>query len=168
MDLAKLTTKQRLFVEAYLVNPNGAEAARSAGYKGKPESLRVVANENLRKPAIRNLIETRISAVAMTAQEVLFELGTIARGEYSTYKSDKLKALELLGKHHQLFRENPAHDQGHLLAKAVQAFALWNEKNPYVGVVEIEDAIQTIAKGCRIERMQLESRLESEGLLNKT
>jgi phage terminase small subunit len=48
--MTKLTAKQQRFVEAYLANPNGARAAIAAGYSRN--TARVIASENLRKPAI--------------------------------------------------------------------------------------------------------------------
>jgi phage terminase small subunit len=45
-----LTVRQQRFVEAYLANPNGAQAAVKAGYSAR--TARVIASENLRKPGI--------------------------------------------------------------------------------------------------------------------
>jgi phage terminase small subunit len=96
-----LTLKQQLFVNAYLgeARGNGVQAARLAGYKGTDVTLRAVASENLTKPAIAARIEQRIEQAAMSADEVLRELTAIARSD----SRDKIRALELLGKHHRLF-----------------------------------------------------------------
>lgn len=101
----ELTTKQRLFVEAYLANPNATEAARRAGYAGNDATLAQVGAENLRKPYIAELVGQRVEQAAMSADEVLQELATIAKGDYSTYRGDKVKSLELIGKHHKLFTD---------------------------------------------------------------
>jgi phage terminase small subunit len=69
-----LTTKQRLFVEAYLVNPNATEAARRAGYKGNDVTLGAVGGENLKKPLIAALISERVEKAVMSADEVLQRL----------------------------------------------------------------------------------------------
>jgi phage terminase small subunit len=69
-----LTTKQRLFVEAYLANPNATEAARRAGYKGNDVTLGAVGGENLRKPLIAALISERVEKAVMSADEVLQRL----------------------------------------------------------------------------------------------
>lgn len=75
----KLTTKQRLFVEAYLANPNATDAARKAGYKGNDNTLAQVGKENLRKPYIAALIGERVEQAAMSADEVLSRLSEHAR-----------------------------------------------------------------------------------------
>ena len=103
--MKELTTKQRLFVEAYLANPNATEAARRAGYAGNDLTLAQVGAENLRKPYIADLLEERVTEAAMSSDEVLAELAYIAKGDYVTYKGDKLKALELVGKYHKLFTD---------------------------------------------------------------
>mgnify|MGYP000019103813 CR=1 FL=1 len=104
----KLTTKQKLFVEAYLQNPNGTAAARQAGYKGNDNTLASVAKENLRKPHISKLLTKRVESEAMSANDVLNQLTVIAKaklGSPGVRASDKIRALELLGKHHALFTE---------------------------------------------------------------
>ena len=122
MSDTKLTTKQRLFVEAYLVSANATEAARKAGYKGNDNTLKQVGSENLAKPYIRDLVEKRVDDAAMSANEVLQELALIAKCDWQDFVevrrdkfgdvidaslklSDKLKALELIGKHHKLFTD---------------------------------------------------------------
>lgn len=104
MANGKLTTKQRLFVEAYLANPNGTEAARKAGYSGNDNALGVIAFENLRKPKMTELLEQRVAKFSITADEVLSDLVAIKNSEEER-TSDRLKALELLGKYLKLFTE---------------------------------------------------------------
>lgn len=96
MKKRDLTTKQRLFVEAYLANPNATEAAIKAGYSKKTAGS--VGAENLKKPEIAALLEKRVEDAIITANDVLTGVKEIAvnRGERS---SDRLKAYELLGKH---------------------------------------------------------------------
>ena len=109
-DDAKLTLKQQLFVEAYLgaAKGNATEAARLAGYKGNDQTLASVGAENLKKPQIASRVRARVDAVGMTADEVLNELAAVARipADHDPKSvQNKVKALELLGKHHKLFVE---------------------------------------------------------------
>lgn len=75
--MSKFTDKQRAFIEHYLSCWNATEAAISAGYSKK--TARSMGCENLTKPNIREEIEKRMSELAMTANEVLFRLGKMAR-----------------------------------------------------------------------------------------
>jgi phage terminase small subunit len=121
-----LSQKQKLFVEAYLVNPNATEAARKAGYKGNDVTLASVGAENLRKPQIAERLQERVEAEIMSANEVLTELAEIAKADWQDFLeirrdkhgdiidaslklSDKIKALELVGKYHKLFTEKVEH-----------------------------------------------------------
>lgn len=110
MTNKKLTYKQQLFVEAYLgaAKGNATEAARLAGYKGNDQTLASVGAENLKKPQIASRVRARVDAVGMSADEVLNELAAVARipaSEEPKSVQNKVKALELLGKHHKLFVE---------------------------------------------------------------
>lgn len=81
-DSDGLTTKQRMFVEAYLSNGfNATEAARAAGYKGNDVTLASVGYENLRKPQIAAFVSERTNEAAMSANEVLYRLSVIARAD---------------------------------------------------------------------------------------
>ena len=72
-DLPKLTPRQRLFVDEYVLCNNASEAARRAGYSEKTAGA--IATENLQKPAIRQAIEALRSDNAarldLTRQDVL-------------------------------------------------------------------------------------------------
>lgn len=82
-DSNELTDKQAAFVREYLVDLNGAAAARRAGYS--KESARQIATENLSKPYIRAAIEERLEQQAMSANEVLARLTRIARGSLELF-----------------------------------------------------------------------------------
>lgn len=117
----KLTTKQELFISAYLgpANGNATEAARRAGYRNP----RQMGYENLTKHDIASKIAEKVDEAGATAADVLRELTSVAMadwkdfvrvtgrakdGEATGVQSDigsKVKALELLGKYHQLFVE---------------------------------------------------------------
>lgn len=103
MTTRGLTTKQRLFVEAYLATNNATEAARRAKYKGNDETLASVGKENLRKPQIAALINQRVESAIITADEVLNGIKEIAVA--GQREADKLRAYELLGKHLSLFTD---------------------------------------------------------------
>lgn len=98
-----LTIKQRLFVEAYLANPNATRAAIKAGYSAKTAASQ--GERLLRNVEIRALVEKRVESFGKTADDVLKELGKMAFGSHRTYRSDKVKSLELIGKHFKLFTD---------------------------------------------------------------
>lgn len=79
--MSDLTDKQALFVSHYLACWNATEAAARAGYGGTRGVLAVTGHENLRKPKIRAEIEARLAEAAMSANEVLARLSSIARAD---------------------------------------------------------------------------------------
>lgn len=102
----KLTPKQRRFCEEYLKSGNATEAAKKAGYK--ETSCRVIAAENLSKPAISAYIKRRLdeqeAALVADANEVLQFYSAVMRGEVKDQfgmdasLSDRLKAADSLAK----------------------------------------------------------------------
>lgn len=119
-----LTGKQMAFACAYLGEAkfNATEAARIAGYEGDHNTLSVTGHDNLRNPKIAAYVDKMLESVQMSALEVLSELSAIARSDWREHLTikrdkdgneidatlqlkDKLKALELVGKHHKLFVE---------------------------------------------------------------
>lgn len=80
---AKLTDKQRVFVESYLVCWNAAEAARRAGYSSA--SAYSIGAENLTKPEIRAAIDARLKEFHLGADEVLARLSANARGSLAPF-----------------------------------------------------------------------------------
>ena len=148
--MAKLTAKQKRFVEEYLIDLNATQAAIRAGYS--VESAGSIGNENLKKPEVRACIEKamaeRSKRTGINADRVLRELAriafvnaadvinfdsaTIAEGaseddtaaiasvkvktiptadgegvEREIRLADKIKALELCGKHLGIFNNDP-------------------------------------------------------------
>lgn len=115
----KLTAKQQAYCSWYVsavVNMNGTEAARRAGYKGNDNTLATVAAENMRKPAICDEINKRM-AVAMSGAEVTVEnilrrlqvLGekALQAGQYAP----AVRSAELLGKYLKMFTDKIEHVQ---------------------------------------------------------
>lgn len=126
----KLTEKQKVFCDEYIISLNATDAARKAGYSKK--TARQIGQENLSKPYIQKYIQRRLaekeSERIATQNEVLEYLTAVMRGEIQeeaivvenigNYQSrakkilkqvdpkDRNKAAELLGKRYGLFREN--------------------------------------------------------------
>ena len=124
--MAKLTEKQKRFVQEYLVDLNATAAAKRAGYSEKSASR--IAVELLNKTQVSAEIQKqqakRQKRVEITQEKVLEELAAIAfangadfatvnqkaiasikEGQYGTEVKvhDKVKALELLAKHLGMF-----------------------------------------------------------------
>ncbi len=78
--MAKLTQKQKMFCDEYLIDLNATQAAIRAGYS--PDSARSIATENLSKPAIRARIDGAIAErskrTGVTADRVVRELAKLA------------------------------------------------------------------------------------------
>ena len=73
----KLTDKQQKFIQEYVIDLNGTQAAIRAGYSLK--SAKVQAYKNLRLPYIRSAIDDFLEQNAMSAIEVLARLAAMAR-----------------------------------------------------------------------------------------
>lgn len=114
-----LSPIQKVWADYYVATGNGTEAARRAGYKGTPESLRARAYRNARNPKIHQYIKETYGEQldAETAQriadavEVLEFLTGVMRGAVKdragrdALLEDRIKAAELLGKRYGLFKE---------------------------------------------------------------
>lgn len=146
--MAKLTVKQRTFVDEYLIDLNATQAAIRAGYS--PDTAKDIGCENLAKPNIRAHIDKalaeRSKRTGINADRVLLELAKMAfvnaadviNTEDATLKADatpedtaaiqsvkvkviptkdgkgvereikmadKIKALELIGRHLGMFKD---------------------------------------------------------------
>lgn len=127
MEAPGLTPKQALFVREYLVDLSATAAAIRAGYSKKTahsQGPRLLANVGV-AAAIQKAMNKRAEKVELTAERVLEEISAIGftelmppmKGEEGGLEwpvvraSDKLKALELLGKHLKLFTEK--HELAH-------------------------------------------------------
>lgn len=130
----KLTAKQKLFCDEYIISLNATQAAIKAGYSKK--TARKIAAENLTKPVIQNYISERMkqkeSSLIATQDEVLQYLTSVLRGESQTTdtvlvgigdgwqevqevekkpsEKDRLKAAELLGKRYGLYTDKVSAD----------------------------------------------------------
>ena len=145
--MAKLTAKQRKFVEEYLIDLNATQAAIRAGYS--TNTAQEIGSENLSKPIIKaeidkaiaersrrtginqdrvlrelakiafvnpnDVINFRDATVKMTSEENLAAIASIKvkeiPGEYGNATErevklyDKLRALDLLGRHLGMFKD---------------------------------------------------------------
>ena len=125
----KLTEKQKRFADYYIEIGNITEAAVKSGYSKK--TARVIGQENLLKPAIKEYIDRKLKALeserTASAKEVLEMLTSSMRGELKEEVvvvegtgdgcsdariiekqiglKDRIKAAELLGKRYRLFTD---------------------------------------------------------------
>ena len=83
--MKKLTNKQQIFVDEYLKSWNATDAARKAGYKGNDNTLASVGDENLRKPAIATIIESRLENSTISADDTLQGLSDMATSDISDF-----------------------------------------------------------------------------------
>jgi len=120
-DEGRLTPKQRIWLAEYLGGArfNATEAARRAGYK----DAEVSGLDNKQNPVVAARVREVLSAQCLSSDEVLAELRDVATAEWRdflTIKTDprtgatvdvrmdlsnKVKALELLGKAHGIFTD---------------------------------------------------------------
>lgn len=110
----KLTPKQERFVQEYLIDLNAAAAYRRAGYAAKTDhqasanAARLMANDSI-QAAIAAAQSTLANKLDIDAAKVLSEYAAIAFCEVDLAEvkaADKLKALEALGKHLGLFKDD--------------------------------------------------------------
>lgn len=109
-----LTPKQRRFVDEYLVDSNATQAAIRATYarnSAKEQGCRLLTKANV-AAAIQEGRAKLTAATETSAKRVLSEIASIAFTQECNVKiSEKLKALELLGKYHKLFTDKVEHIQ---------------------------------------------------------
>lgn len=100
-----MTDKQQRFVDEYMVDLNATQAAIRAGYSAK--SAEKIGHQLLEKTRVSNEImkrKAKLSSVAnWTAVDVLKRLARLADEGYKD--SDKIKALELIGRHIGMFQD---------------------------------------------------------------
>ena len=93
-----MTPKEERFVAEYLIDLNGTQAAKRAGYEGDRYTLKVTASRlltdaNLRA-AVREAMKARSRRTRITQDKVLRELAVIAFsdiGDYLDFTGDAIK-----------------------------------------------------------------------------
>lgn len=103
--MPKLTEKQKRFCEEYLIDLNATQAAIRAGYSKKyadREGHKLVENSRVLE-YLKELRSKQSERTGITADTVLKELEKIALTETEVTGKEKMKALELLGKHLGMF-----------------------------------------------------------------
>lgn len=131
MAARNLTTKQQIFIEQYLSNGyNATAAARAAGYSGEDNTLRVVGNDNLTKPAIRAAIDARLREHRLNADEVLARLSEMARGSMEDFIDPDSGVVDL--------KKAAKGKRLHLVKKIKQRTIISNKDDSQMDEVEFE------------------------------
>jgi phage terminase small subunit len=140
------------FVEEFFVDYNASAAVRRAGYKVRGDNANRVASKLLNHPLVRIEIEKRKAERAkkteLTADYVLAKLVDVT--EKTEKDADRLRALELLGRHLGLYRDRqeisgPDGEAIHYqkvtedAAAFTSAIARLNERQREAGVVKLAD-----------------------------
>ena len=103
-----MNPKIKRFIDEYLIDYNGAEAARRAGYK--TTSARQQAYALLRRPDVIKAIESHYAAqrqhAGMQADEIITRLSQLARGGSGEWQ--QLRALNMLMRHLGMFASTRA------------------------------------------------------------
>ena len=100
-SLPCLTPKQLRWIDEYLIDLNGSAAAVRAGYS--PKSARSIANENLTKPDIQDVLQARQAVMAkelqITRQGVIRGLlDAVEMGRYQQNPAAMVGALREVAK----------------------------------------------------------------------
>lgn len=113
-----LNAKKNRFVEEYPVDLNATQAAIRAGYSKKTAysiGQRLLKDVEIQE-AIQKAMKDRSERTGITQDKVVEELGKVAFAEAHDYADadlkyvNKLKALELLGKHLGMFEKRDGYD----------------------------------------------------------
>lgn len=127
MNAHKLTAKRQRFCQEYVIDSNGTQAAIRAGYS--EHTAAAIASENLTIPKIRERIaelrEQVARAAGLTAEYVITGFMDVyercmqkvpitndigAETQFTFNASGANRALEMLGKHLELFEGKAATD----------------------------------------------------------
>jgi phage terminase small subunit len=93
----RLTIKQKRFVKEYVKDGNGTQAALKTYDTDKPEVAAVIADENLKKPNVKEAIEQALVKLELTPEWVLSQHKWIAENRMDEVMAQE-RALENIGK----------------------------------------------------------------------
>jgi hypothetical protein len=105
-----MNTKRQRFVDAYTAEAagNATKAAEIAGFKAGP-GLATTAYRLLKNAEVRQAIDARCqtlqASVAATSERILQEVSDVALTKVEVKGSEKMKALELLGRYRKLWQD---------------------------------------------------------------
>lgn len=111
-----LTNKQKRFVEEYLIDMNATQAAKRAGYKNAEIGRQLIAKNNVSE-ALQAALQKRSSRTEITQDRVLKELAKVGFKDAADFADaelkygNKIKALELIGKHLGMFMDKQPDSQ---------------------------------------------------------
>ena len=111
--MSELTAKQQRFIDEYPKDFNATQAAIRAGYSAK--SAGVMACRLLKNTQVSQEIEKRMGEIEqkndVEVGEIILGLRNIAFGPKAT-NADRLRALDLLGKHKAIWTERHVFETG--------------------------------------------------------
>lgn len=135
--MVSVSDKRSRFIDEYLVDSNGTQAAIRSGYSVKTAASQ--SSRLLKDVKVQALLTERRAAVQvpdeLSQTWVLYELMKVVRSVAHT--SQHVRALELLGKHVGLFRDAPAvQANGALLTVTAQLSGLSDDelRNLAIGI----------------------------------
>lgn len=104
--LTALTAKQRRFVQEYIIDSNGTQAALRAGYARR--TARSTASTLLTKPNVKQylaLLQADLEAKSKLSAEQILERITSIADNPKERTENRLRALELLGKNKAMWTD---------------------------------------------------------------
>lgn len=124
----KLNKKHSLFIKYYLQSRNATDAALKAGYCKSRTAAKVTGSRLLTNLAIKNKIDAEHEKLAakcdITAEKVIREIASIAelklnKNDLKKSSANKLRALEMLAKHFNLFSDQTIINNNNVTAPQV-------------------------------------------------
>ena len=108
----KLTPRQRMFVQEYLVDLNATQACIRAGYSPKTAGAMSVklVSKGFISAAIQKQMDKRAKKTEVTAEYIINTIQeTVERARADDDRPSIFKGTELLGKHLKLFTDKIEH-----------------------------------------------------------